>query len=108
MDDKKQIREGEFPYDEKGEGLGIMIDSVFDFSKPKGNQGGMIEPKNMVIVLEKQTQTTMLEHLVIGILFCGALGYVGYRLWNELRPSKSGCAKGCGCDKTSVGLSSKS
>jgi len=76
-----------------------MIESVFGFSKPKEKQGKTIEPKNVVRTLEKQTQTTMLEQIVIGILFCGALGYVGNRLWKELHPSKSGCAKGCGCEE---------
>ncbi|WP_428658264.1 FeoB-associated Cys-rich membrane protein [Runella sp.] len=41
----------------------------------------------------------MLETIVIGTLFLGALGYVGNRLRNELSPKKPGCGKGCGCEK---------
>jgi hypothetical protein len=41
----------------------------------------------------------MMEIIVIGLLFLGALGYVGNRLRKELSPKKSGCGKGCGCEK---------
>jgi hypothetical protein len=41
----------------------------------------------------------MLENIVIGLLFASALIYVGNRLRKELTPKKSGCAKGCGCEK---------
>jgi hypothetical protein len=41
----------------------------------------------------------MFESIFIGLLFIGALGYVGNRLRKELSPKKSGCGKGCGCEK---------
>ncbi len=41
----------------------------------------------------------MLENIFIGLLFAGALTYVGNRLRKEISPKKSGCAKGCGCEK---------
>ncbi len=41
----------------------------------------------------------MFESIFIGLLFIGALGYVVNRLRKELSPKKSGCAKGCGCEK---------
>lgn len=41
----------------------------------------------------------MFETILIGLLFIGAVGYVGNRIRKELSPKKSGCGKGCGCDK---------
>lgn len=41
----------------------------------------------------------MLESIIIGSLFLGALGYVGNRLRKELSPKNTGCGKGCGCEK---------
>lgn len=41
----------------------------------------------------------MIENIFIGLLFLGALTYVGNRLRKELSPKKSSCGKGCGCEK---------
>ena len=41
----------------------------------------------------------MFESIFIGLLFIGALGYVGNRLRKEFSPKKLGCGKGCGCEK---------
>ena len=41
----------------------------------------------------------MFEQLSIGLLFLGAVSYIGNRLWKELSRKKSGCGKNCGCDE---------
>jgi len=41
----------------------------------------------------------MIQELIVGLLFAGALAYLGrflYRSWKSNRA----CAKGCGCDTT--------
>ncbi|MPR32951.1 FeoB-associated Cys-rich membrane protein [Cytophagaceae bacterium SJW1-29] len=39
-----------------------------------------------------------MQQIIVLLIFAGALGYLGTRLWKTLRrPATGGCAKGCGC-----------
>jgi hypothetical protein len=41
----------------------------------------------------------MIQQAVIIILFLGALGYIGTRIFRTFgKKADSGCGKGCGCD----------
>ncbi|WP_421830052.1 FeoB-associated Cys-rich membrane protein [Larkinella sp.] len=39
----------------------------------------------------------MFEQLLIGLIFLGAVAYLGRRAWKSLFRKEAGCAKGCGC-----------
>ena len=37
-----------------------------------------------------------MENLIIGIIFLGAVAYLGKQLMSHFNPKNVGCAKGCG------------
>jgi hypothetical protein len=55
----------------------------------------------------------MIQQILIGIIFLGAIFYLGRMITRNFSPDKKGCAKGCGCDaiepvtKTNIIKSSK-
>jgi hypothetical protein len=40
----------------------------------------------------------MIQQVLIGIIFLGAIFYLGRMIARNFSPNKKGCAKGCGCD----------
>jgi hypothetical protein len=40
----------------------------------------------------------MIQQVLIGIIFLGAVFYIFRMVFRNFNPSKDGCAKGCGCD----------
>ncbi|TDB68274.1 FeoB-associated Cys-rich membrane protein [Arundinibacter roseus] len=39
-----------------------------------------------------------MQQLIVLLIFCAALSYLGIRVWKALRrPAEAGCGKGCGC-----------
>ncbi|WP_266365374.1 FeoB-associated Cys-rich membrane protein [Tellurirhabdus rosea] len=49
----------------------------------------------------------MIEQLIIGLLFLGALLYIGRRVYRTVFAKKTGCAKGCGCGEEKTALTGK-
>ncbi len=44
-----------------------------------------------------QSEQIMVEQLIIGGLFLGAVGYMAGRVYKTVLAKNAGCAKGCGC-----------
>ncbi|MFD2935216.1 FeoB-associated Cys-rich membrane protein [Spirosoma flavum] len=38
-----------------------------------------------------------MQELIIFLIFAGALGYLGNRIYQSFAQKKAGCGKGCGC-----------